>query len=156
MVDAKQLHGWSLEDAECMGKPHFGARYTTKDAKNLGGYVRESWLCSICGRDAINTHHQPYRQTFEMVTPNGIWTLKPALFALCGSGTTGCHGAIEHNRIKVRWKWDTPEAEAAWWSGELLAKYGPHSIELYRFGAWDIELENGGHIERRKTLKRGR
>lgn len=149
---ARQLHGWSLDDAECMGKPGFGAQYTSKSG--LARYARTAMCCTICGREAISTHHQPYRQTFEMVTPNGIWTLRPALIALCGTGTMGCHGDVEHNRIRIRWKWFTEEAETRWWNGELLAEYGPESVQLYRYGCWDIELEDGTHLERRKTWRR--
>lgn len=152
---ARQLHGWSLEDAECMGKPNFGARYLSDDPMNMTRYTRDiGHHCAICGRESTNTHHQPYRQTFEMVTPNGIWRLRPALFALCGSGTFGCHGKVEANEIRISWKWFTEEAETKWWNGELLAEYGPHSVKLYRFGCWAIEMPDGSTIERRKTYRR--
>jgi len=151
MVDSKQLHGFSLEDAECFGKPHLGARYVSKDPERLGSYVRDFGTdrCSICFHAATNTHHQPYRQTFTLTSYNGMWKLRPALIALCGSGTTGCHGRIEHNEIKVRWKWDEERYQDQWWNGQLLREYGPHSIELYRFGCWEITMPDGNVIHRR-------
>lgn len=137
---AKQLHGFSLQAAECFGKPHLGARYT---AAGYERYKRTSDRCALCGHPATNTHHQPYRQFFTLATPAGIWQLRPALFVLCGSGTTGCHGLIEANRIQVRWVWDAPQYETAWWDGELLKEYGEHNPELYNFGGWVFTMPNG-------------
>ena len=155
MIDASKLHGFSIQEAECYGKPHLGARYTDKAGTSLTQYARDGRLCVICGRDSLNTHHQPHRGTFTLRGDDGRdWVLRPALFALCGSGTFGCHGAIEHNRIKARWVWDNPEAEAAWWSGELLEKYGPHNPALYLFGCWQFVLEDGTVYTRRPKVKR--
>lgn len=145
-----QLHGFSREDAECFGKPHLGAQYTGPDS--LTKYARTGQHCIVCGRTPISTHHQPYRQTFTLVAANGVeWKLRPALFAVCGTGTTGCHGAIEHNRVKIRWEWDSLEAAAKWWSGELLEAYGPHSVQLYKFGCWAITREDGTVFRLRPT-----
>lgn len=154
MLTASQLHGFSREDAECFGKPHFNATYTDHGGTSLTRYVKTSMNCCICGRDAISTHHQPRREYFTLSTPLGTWKLRPALFALCGTGTWGCHGDVEHNRIRIRWKWDRQEGEDKWWSGELLDAYGPHSIKLYDWGCWEIELPDGTKLERRKRWRR--
>lgn len=144
---AAQLHGFSLDAAECYGKPHLGAQYT---GPKVTTYARNGWLCAVCMREAINTHHQPDRHVFALMADNGkVWQLRPALFALCGSGTFGCHGAIEHNRLKVRWQWDSPEYGAAWWSGELLEQWGPHHPALYGYGGWVFTEEDGHMFERR-------
>lgn len=89
-VDAGVLRGWSKERAELYGKPHLGARYTHDTA-----YEPTQARCAVCGRRASNCHHVARRswgKTFRLVTLNGVWELRSPLFALCGSGTTGCHG----------------------------------------------------------------
>lgn len=95
-----QLNGISYQKAECYGKPHILAHYTAKD--DLRKYVHDESLCPICHHSMINnTHHQPDRHIFMLKTEWGIFKLKPALFGLCGSGTTGCHGLIESNILRV-------------------------------------------------------
>ena len=140
MIAAKQLNGLSLEKAECFGKPHILASYTAPD--NVRKYRHEEGLCPVChSRLITNTHHQPDRVSFTMRTKWGIFVLKPALFGLCGSGTTGCHGLIEANKLNVEWVWDKPRYLEDWWSGYTLAhmlKLGitPHSPKLYEQGCW--------------------
>ena len=60
------------------------------------------WMCERCGRPATNVHHR---------RPRGMGGTKDPtihdpsnLVALCGSGTTGCHGWIESNRAQARWE----------------------------------------------------
>lgn len=152
-VSADVLHGFTLEDAECFGKPHYGAQYTDRAGTSLTRYTRTDRRCAVCGRDPLNTHHQPRREYFTLSTPLGTWRLRPALFALCGSGTFGCHGKVEHHEIGIRWRWDTEEDAEKWWSGELLTEYGPHSARLYEHGCWELTLPDGTVTERRRKWK---
>lgn len=136
----EQLRGLSAEVAELYGKPHLGAIYTGSSATR---YQATVYRCIYCKhRLATNVHHVAPRSkghTFKLVTPEATWELRSALFALCGSGTMCCHGRFHTGWIKARWKWDSQEAEDAWWSGELLSKYEPHSPELYNYGGWVLE-----------------
>lgn len=134
LLAGKLGRGWSYDRASLCGMPHLGADYTADDVRR---YRRTGELCALCGRRATNTHHSPDRRVFDLRTEYGIFVLKPALFALCGSGTTGCHGLIEANRIKVRWEWDTQEFADAWWSGWTLAHGMPaHSPKLFGQGCY--------------------
>lgn len=155
-VSAAVLHGFTREDAECFGKPHFGAKYQGVSPTSLTNYTRVDLCCAICHREAISTHHQPRREHFTLSTPLGTWTLRPALIALCGTGTFGCHGKVEHNEMKIRWRWDTEEAAERWWSGELLTIMEPHSPKLYDHGCWVITFPDGHEEERRKRWHGGR
>ena len=66
--------------------------------------------------------------------------LRSPLFALCGSGTTGCHNGFHGgSALTARWMWDDPQYERWWWDGILLEQWGPHAEELYGFGFWRIE-----------------
>lgn len=137
MPTMTQLRGLSLERAEVYGKPHVGARYTHGDR-----YERTSERCCICRRPATNCHHVVPRgvgDRFPLVTPDRTWLLRSPLFALCGSGTTGCHDGFHGGaRYRARWKWDDPQYERWWWDGILLEQFGPHSPKLYAFGCWEI------------------
>ena len=57
-------------------------------------------------------HHVAHRSLgleFELVTPNGTWSLRSPLFALCGSGTTGCHGQFHGGAgLRAEWRWRHP------------------------------------------------
>lgn len=93
-------------------------------------------------------HHQPPKGRGKILVI-GDHFLRPALFGLCGSGTTGCHGRIHAGKIKVTWEWIKDEFSEAWWSGELLEKYGAHSEELFRYGYWNFQqnIPSGVHHE---------
>jgi hypothetical protein len=52
------------------------------DARSQGG------RCELCGRLGTNVHHRNKR--------GRVWVASN-LLRLCGSGTTGCHGWIEHH-----------------------------------------------------------
>ena len=66
---------------------------------------RSAFHCERCGKrlgegEHVSVHHR---------TPRGMGgshderlNLMSNLMALCGSGTTGCHGWIEHNREEAR------------------------------------------------------
>lgn len=137
MLSRDTLHGWSKDKAELMGLPHIGARYIGRRHELVQSY------CTVCGRPATNAHHVvPIRcgHTFKLKD----YELKSPLIALCGSGTTGCHGRFHSGALVARWHWLDDRYEDAWWSGELLDKYGPHSIDLHRFGIWEIHDRDTG------------
>ena len=132
----EQLHGIPYQIAECYGKPHILAKYTARD--NVNRYAHDDDVCPLCHMELItNTHHQPDRNFFPLDTPMGHFKLKPALFGLCGSGVTGCHGLIEANKLKVRWEWYEPEYKEAWWSGYTLSHgFMFNDDRLYLQGCW--------------------
>lgn len=135
ILAGKLGRGWSYDRASLCGMPHLGAAYLADDVRK---YARTASVCQLCRRKrAANTHHSPDRRSFDLRTAYGIFVLKPALFALCGSGTTGCHGLIEANRIEVRWEWDTQEFADLWWDGWTLS-HGtpPHSPKLFEQGCY--------------------
>lgn len=136
-----QLHGFDKDKAECYGKPHILARYTGDDIRR---YEHDDGLCPLCHQRIIsNVHHQPGgRHPFVMYTKRGRFVLKPALFALCGSGITGCHGLIHRHEIKVKWVWDIPEFKRDWWEGITLSHgYKMHDERLYGQGCWRFEMD---------------
>lgn len=143
-----QLNGISRQKAECYGKPHILAEYTADDVRK---YRHDEGLCPLCHSELIcNTHHQPDRHSFNLKTEWGIFVLKPALFGLCGSGTTGCHGLIESNRLSVEWRWDSEEYADRWWSGYTLSHgLKPHDERLYRMGCWVFTYKDGAEREYR-------
>lgn len=155
------------------GMPHLGCRYTRDDVRATAFVENEEgWTpCAVCGRPAENRHHLPPRSTSSCVdevgkrhpgsillpTRYGQYVLKPALVALCGSGTTGCHGKVHNRDIDIHWEFDTKEYEELWLQGWFLAhgidgylktKDGllfmkplvPHSRELYKIGRWVITV----------------
>ncbi len=144
------LHGLSRDKAMLYGLPHIGARYTRTGRKwrsdGARKYERTQEWCWICGQRATNCHHVvPVSNgaVFELDSPSGDFPLRSPLFALCGSGTTGCHAKFHAGLLKARWAWDMPEFERAWESGELLARYTPHHPALYCYGQWEVEDESG-------------
>lgn len=67
-------------------------------------------VCPVCGRYATNLHH---------VVPKGMGGVPAAIerripkMLLCGSGTTGCHGAAHRGRLHLNYdggRW------LHWWS----------------------------------------
>lgn len=142
-----ELHGLSYEKAMLYGMPHIGARYTHNGLKWKRNGARR---CAICGKPSKNCHHVvpiSNGQVFELVTPRGSFPLRSPLFAVCGSGTTGCHDGFHGGAwLKARWVWDMPEYEEAWCSGELLERFAPHHPALYCYGQWEIENTKTGLV----------
>lgn len=73
-----------------------------EDAASWPDYGRD-W-CIVCGRPHPNLHHMPPIGSGR----RSEW--KGALLALCGSGTTGCHGAFHAGELELRymdgrWHW---------------------------------------------------
>ena len=140
--DSSLLCGLSVEAAECFGKPHLGCHYVRDDTKS--NRLDEQARCASCGKRAESSHHEPplgmggRNRQLLLRTPMGIHVLKPALIALCGSGTTGCHGKRHHGELPIRWVWERDEHAALWWSGELLKQFAPHDPRLSELGHWEI------------------
>lgn len=134
------LRGLSVQRAELFGKPGWMARY--EGASATSHRACEGAVCVCCGRPASNVHHvSPLGRgrSFTLDSQVGSWDLKPALFAVCGTGTTGCHNGFHGGaRYKAEWVWDTDRDAEEWWSGRLLLTVGPHSPLLYLYGGWRI------------------
>lgn len=134
----RQLKGLSYDVASLYGMPHLGAYYERDDTDSHKRDVNAR--CAVCGQRASNAHHEPPRskgRIFLLDTEWGQFVLKPALFALCGTGTTGCHGKRHERRWTVRWEWDSDESAEKWWSGYWLAHgYHPHSKRLFELGRY--------------------
>lgn len=141
----KKLQGLTLETAECFGKPHVNAKYV---GEGVNRYILEpNSSCPICGRQALNVHHQPPKGRGKILMLGGHF-LRPSLFGLCGSGTMGCHGRIHGGNLKITWKWTSKDYAEAWWDGELLQKVKPHDQKLYDYGYWHFEqsIPSGKHF----------
>ena len=139
--DSRILRGVPYGEACCFGMPHVGSRYRNANANS--NRLLERAECAACGAPATNSHHEPPKgaggrnRGFLL----GGRILRPALIALCGSGTTGCHGLRHSGRLRFRWVWDDEEAEAEWWAGTLGVE--PHSDALYDFGHWEVSRDGG-------------
>lgn len=148
------FHGLSREKAMLYGLPHIGAHYAHGGRKlsrsGARRYERTQEWCAICGRPANNCHHVvPVSNgaVFELDTPRGTFPLRSPLFAVCGSGTTGCHNGFHGGAfLKARWLWDSPEFEDAWWSGEIISRFAPHHPAIYCYGQWEIENTKTGLV----------
>lgn len=144
--DMWQLRGLPYDVAERYGKPCVGAHYRGHGARSNA--LDEGARCACCGRPATNSHHCPplhFGQGFLLATPRGSWLLRPALIALCGSGTTGCHDGFHGGaRYRATWEWRSDEFARMWWDGELLSRVAPHSPALYAWGLWRFEDRRTG------------
>lgn len=129
------LHGVPFSVADCYGKPHIGCGY--RNASVNSHFIADGERCAICGRPATNAHHWPPKGTASTFSLHGE-DLKPSLIALCGSGTTGCHGDWHARHFSALWKWDSDDYAEAWWEGTLLSELGPHAMGLYLFGCWEL------------------
>lgn len=152
----EQLCGLSYDVAECYGKPHIMAFYASSSVKS---HKKEpDAVCAICRRQVGSVHHNPplsRGHVFLLKTQWGQFVLKPALFALCGTGTTGCHNGFHGGaRYKATWVWDSDEYAEKWWSGEFLKDIEPHSNQLFKYGKWVIhDARTGEDIEYRGRKK---
>ena len=137
---ARLLRGTPYQVAECYGKPHIRCHYTGNGVNSHK--LDEGALCAICGTKATNAHHWPPKGRCQTFTLNGV-TMKPALIALCGSGTVGCHGEWHAGRFRALWKWDCDDAAREWWEGGFCG-LAPHDPHIYRFGCWELyDLKEG-------------
>lgn len=126
------------------GLPHIRCHYKGKSVNSHT--LNDDAECICCGRTATNAHHYPPKGTAPVRHRNGF-ELKPPLFAVCGSGTTGCHNEWHGGaRYEAWWAWDDADYEREWESGALLLKYGAHSPKLYKHGRWMIHDKQTGIV----------
>lgn len=158
-LDVSQLRGMSYEKASLYGMPHIGAHYTQEGMKyrrdGRRNYEPTQTYCCICGKTLHrpNCHHVvpiSYGEVFELQGK----PLRSPLFAVCGSGTRGCHNGFHGGHyLKARWEWDTEEYERQWWSGELFNELEPNSPLLYHYGQWVIsDTKRGRTIKFREFI----
>ena len=145
---AELLRGLSVSTAQMFGMPNAGAHYAGRGVRT--NRLDDEALCAFCRRPATNAHHVP---AVGMGARNATFTLhgyelRPALIALCGSGTTGCHGDCHSGRMRIDWVWDSGEFMRDWWEGRLLREFGPASPMLYEFGHWEIRKDGVGRVLR--------
>lgn len=141
MPTMKQLGGLDYRTAELMGKPHIGAFYQHDDAKSHK--LERGAPCMICHRGATNAHHVvPLSKcrSFDLKSVYGVFVLKSPLFAVCGTGTTGCHNGFHGGaRYRVAWVWDSQVDQDNWWNGWTLAHgIAPHDPRLFDQGCYVI------------------
>lgn len=132
MWDSATLRGKSVERARLYGMPHVGAKYTCAGTKSYERYLD---ICPVCGRPAVNTHHEPPRGIGGggYLALAGI-ALRPALIALCRE----CHEKRHAHELTFTWEWDDDIFEEMWSTGFLLEDYEPHDEALYEFGCWAV------------------
>lgn len=139
------LGGMSMDKATQYGAPHVGGYYSGEGVNTHK--LKEGARCAVCGRRATNVHHEPKKGTspyWGMQTDWGVFLLKPALIALCGSGTTGCHGDVHAGRVKLRWEWADDDTAERWFTGDLLAHgYEPHDEHFLDMGRWAVTAYDG-------------
>lgn len=152
MYSREQLRGLAYPIAECFGKPHYMSHYKTKKPTpaSVDNYVLDDdAVCIVCGQRATNSHHCPpkgIKRVFELRTDSGSFLLRPALLAVCGSGTTGCHRKIHSGLLKIQWIWDAEGFQKGWWSGSILNSCDAHDPDLYATGFWRITDQAGNVI----------
>lgn len=139
---SRLLHGVPYAVAECYGKPHVGCSYAGRSVASH--HLLDGAACACCGRPAANAHHWPPRGTAPTFGFRGR-KLRPALIAVCGSGTTGCHGGWHGEaRFRALWRWEDDRFAEAWWSGSMLSDFAEHDPKLYAFGWWELyDLKEG-------------
>lgn len=83
-------------------------------------------MCEVCGiRPATNMHHRKNRS-------QGGRDTAANLLAVCGTGTTGCHGYITEHPA---------EAYDKGWS--VRRAFDPADVPVYRVGEWVVLTESG-------------
>lgn len=145
---ASLLRGLSVSTAQKFGMPNAGAHYEGRGVRS--NRLDEDARCAFCRRPATNAHHVP---AVGMGARNAKFSLhgyalRPALIALCGSGTTGCHGECHSGRMRIEWVWDREKYARDWWSGDLLREFGPGSPMLYDYGHWELWRDGAGKVLR--------
>lgn len=107
------------------------------DAGILRGYPKER--AELYGKPHLGARYT-HGKAYEALSPR---------CCVCGSGTTGCHDKFHGGaRLKAEWAWRSKVYEEAWWSGELLEVYEPHSPGLYEYGYWLITDRDGNEMIR--------
>lgn len=94
------LHGRHRRLETSMAKPR---PLKVSDETRFTVLGRNGYKCEKCGDDflwGVSVHHR--RPRMMGGSKNELLHLPANLIALCGSGTTGCHGWVESNRDKAR------------------------------------------------------
>lgn len=147
LPDMAVLRGMSAETADCFGKPSVGAYYAGKGVRT--NRLDEDARCAVCGARARNSHHQPPTgmgggRSSYLLHGHGM---RPALIALCGSGTTGCHGKVHSGALRIRWEWDEEGMREAWFEGRFPPEfYDGNNRQLFGFGRWVVTDREGNEI----------
>lgn len=138
--DYHALCGLSVDAADKFGKPCVGAYYAGMGVRD--NRLDEDARCLICGARATNSHHEPplglgCRNSRLFVAGH---RLRPALIALCGSGTTGCHGKVHRGIYRIAWRWDSDDDARDWWQGRMPGESYDYcgSKTLYWHGQWVV------------------
>jgi hypothetical protein len=136
--ESSVLRGLTVSSAQKFGMPNVGAFYTGRGVHT--NRLEEGATCAICGAMATNSHHEPQ---LGMGCRNASFrlhgrVLTPALIALCGSGSTGCHGRVHSGSYRIEWEWDDPETEAAWFDGRMPEEAYRHDKRMFWFGHWAV------------------
>lgn len=111
-----------------------GGRFTTK--QRAACWERARGHCEVCGyrlpEKGWNLHHRKGR---GMGGTRRKVTCADGLVA-CGSGTTGCHGHIEHNR---QWASDRGYVVSRW--------DDPLTVPVFVRGEWVLFTADGQVVE---------
>lgn len=105
--------------------------------------VRDGGRCIICGNPTTQVHH---RRPKGMGGTRLDWVNLPAnLLLLCGSGTQGCHGWVEHYRRRA--------LEGGW----LISRYGQERacqvpVRYDRDREWRLLDDQGGYVTVNPTV----
>ena len=147
-----------------MGLPHVGAEYTKGRRNGRRNYERTSDVCAVCdSARSASTHHivavgtggrqssrtnevdwafcGAYDEAFgcEPSTDLTEFEVLTPLIAVCGDGSSGCHGMFESHDLSVEWVWDDADCFILWESGWFLSHgYEPHDERLFEFGCYRI------------------
>lgn len=146
---ARLLQGLTVRQARAFCAPSVGASYAGRSVRS--NRLDEGARCAVCGRPATNAHHEPpvgMGGGRARLALNGV-AMRPALIALCGSGTTGCHGKVHSGALRLEWAFDSDEEEELWWRGWFAP-------EVYEAGAaglgrWEVRDRAGNLL---KTIRR--
>lgn len=144
---SSQLQGLSLDKAQLFGMPCVGSHYTAEDYRRYA--LNENACCVICGEKATNSHHvvpKGVARSFLLKTPIGQFVLLSPLFALCGSGSTGCHDKFHKHILEARWEWYDDRLAERWWNGKIPAGCFPGSERLFELGRYVI-YSNGEKLK---------
>lgn len=164
----------TITGTDLYGLPHLGAEYVTGWSHGRRNYRRIAEVCCLCDRQrSTNTHHvvgfglgghqdntvivvdtkfcEEYdRVPYLLDTKIGSFVLYTPLFAVCGSGTTGCHGKLEDgvgDHI-VEWVWYDEVCKELWEKGWMLSHgYAPHDERLFEFGYYRIKDPDGNIVQ---------
>jgi hypothetical protein len=83
-------------------------------AAETAARVRDGDTCQRCGRNLYGQRASQHHRKLRSACSKTEWDLVENIVTLCGTGTTGCHGHVHHNRNEAYdtgWivhRWDDP------------------------------------------------